>query len=30
MLLSCFDGISMPTAPVMLPTTLIIRGTTTI
>jgi len=28
MLLSCFDGISMPTAPVMLPTTLIIRGTT--
>jgi LacI family transcriptional regulator len=28
MLLSCLDGTSMPTAPVMLPTTLIIRGTT--
>jgi LacI family transcriptional regulator len=28
MLLSCFDGTSMPSAPVMLPTTLIIRGTT--
>ncbi len=28
MLLSCFDGTHMPTAPVMLPTTLIVRGTT--
>ncbi len=28
MLLSCFDGTSMPTAPVMLPTTLIVRGST--